>query len=46
MVIPIDDENGNGQKMLRITKMPDGSLKKEKFGDFKFVPMLKGKGKD
>ena len=46
MVIPIDDENGNGQKMLRITKMPDGSLKQEKFGDFKFVPMLKGKGKD
>lgn len=46
MVIPIDDENGNGQKMLRITKMADGSLKQEEFGDFKFVPMLKGKGKD
>lgn len=46
MVIPIDDENGNGQKMLRITKMADGSLKQEEFGDFRFVPMLKGKGKD
>ena len=46
MVIPIDDENGNGQKMLRITKMDDGSLKQEEFGDFRFVPMLKGKGKD
>lgn len=46
MVIPIDEENGNGQKMLRITKMEDGSLKQEEFGDFKFVPMLKGKGKD
>lgn len=46
MVIPIDDENGNGQKMLRIMKMADGSLKQEEFGDFRFVPMLKGKGKD
>ena len=46
MVIPIDDENGNGQKMLRITKMADGNLKQEEFGDFRFVPMLKGKGKD
>lgn len=46
MVIPMNDENGNGQKMLRITKMADGSLKQEEFGDFKFVPMLKGKGKD
>lgn len=46
MVIPIDDENGNGQKMLRITKLADGTLKQEEFGGFKFVPMLKGKGKD
>ena len=46
MVIPIDDENGNGQKMLRITKLADDSLKQEEFGGFKFVPMLKGKGKD
>ena len=46
MVIPMDDENGNGQKMLRITKMADGSLKQEGFGDFRFVPMLKGEGKD
>ena len=46
MVIPIDDENGIGQKMLRITKLADDSLKQEEFGGFKFVPMLKGKGKD
>ena len=46
MVIPIDDENGNGQKMLRITKLADGGLKQEEFGDFRFVPMLKGEGKD
>ena len=46
MVIPIDDENGIGQKMLRITKLADGNLKQEEFGGFKFVPMLKGKGKD
>ncbi len=43
MVVPFG--SGNIQKMLRITKMPDGSLKKETFGDFRFVPMLKGIGK-
>ena len=46
MVIPMDNPNGNGQTMLRITKMEDGSLQKEEFGDFKFVPMLKEIGND
>ena len=32
--------------MLRITKLEDGFLKKEEFGDFKFVPMLKEIGND
>lgn len=41
MVIPVDEENG--QRMLRITKMPDGSLKEESFDLFSFVPMLTGK---
>lgn len=41
MVIPVDEENA--QRMLRITKMPDGSLKEESFDQFSFVPMLTGK---
>ena len=44
MIIPMD--NGKGQKMMRITKQSDGTLKQEEFGDFKFVPMLKDIGKD
>ncbi len=46
MVIPMDNANGEGQTMLKITKSEDGSLKKESFGDFKFVPMLKDIGND
>ena len=41
MVIPVDEENA--QRMLRITKLPDGSLKEESFDQFSFVPMLQGK---
>lgn len=44
MIIPMDE--GEGQKILRITKQDDGSLKQEAFGDFDFVPMLKNIGKD
>ncbi|HEX5625841.1 MAG TPA: protein-L-isoaspartate(D-aspartate) O-methyltransferase [Saprospiraceae bacterium] len=40
MVLPLDQ--GPFQKMLRITKLEDGKLKKEGFGEFRFVPMLKG----
>ena len=46
MVIPMDNAEGDGQTMLRVTKIEDGSLKKEEFGDFKFVPMLKEIGND
>jgi len=46
MVIPMDNAEGDGQLMLRLTKQPDGSLKREEFGDFKFVPMLKNIGND
>ena len=46
MVIPMDNIEGEGQTMLRVTKQEDGSLKKEEFGDFKFVPMLKEVGND
>jgi protein-L-isoaspartate(D-aspartate) O-methyltransferase len=41
MVIPVDQDGT--QRMLRITKMPDGSLKEESFDQFSFVPMLQGK---
>jgi len=41
MVIPVGDDTG--QKMLRITKDPDGTTHIEERGDFSFVPMLSGK---
>ncbi len=46
MVIPMDNLNGEGQTMLRITKLSEKELKKESFGNFKFVPMLREIGKD
>lgn len=46
MVIPMDNAEGKGQIMLKVTKLEDGTLKKEEFGDFKFVPMLKDIGND
>ena len=46
MVIPMDNPDGNGQTMMRIKKLDDGTLKKEEFGGFKFVPMLKEIGND
>ena len=45
MVIPLS-ENENCQTMLRLTKQEDGSLKREEYGDFRFVPMLKNLGDD
>ena len=41
MVIPVDEDNG--QRMLRLTKLPDGAVKEESFDLFSFVPMLTGK---
>ena len=41
MVIPLDDNDV--QKMLRLTKLEDGSMEEERFSDFSFVPMLKGR---
>jgi protein-L-isoaspartate(D-aspartate) O-methyltransferase len=40
MVIPVDEDGG--QRMLRITRTPDGT-KEESFDLFSFVPMLQGK---
>jgi protein-L-isoaspartate(D-aspartate) O-methyltransferase len=42
MVIPLD-ESASTQRMLRLTKKRDGSVKKEAFDAFSFVPMLQGK---
>ncbi|HXS56901.1 MAG TPA: protein-L-isoaspartate(D-aspartate) O-methyltransferase [Hanamia sp.] len=41
MIIPLDEDGL--QKMMRITKNEDGSLREESFSNFSFVPMLKGK---
>lgn len=41
MVIPLNE--GDYQRMLRITKMEDETLFEEKFDLFSFVPMLEGK---
>ena len=46
MVIPMDNPKGEGQTMMRITKFEDGTLTRESFGDYKFVPMLTGTGND
>ena len=45
MVIPMDNPNGDGQTMVRITKT-EGGLVREEFGSFKFVPMLSGTASD
>ena len=42
MIIPLDESDGS-QRMLRLTKKKDGSIKQEKFDTFSFVPMLEGK---
>ncbi|HVY74849.1 MAG TPA: protein-L-isoaspartate(D-aspartate) O-methyltransferase [Puia sp.] len=41
MVIPVGD--GKVQQMVRVTKLPDGSVQEETFDNFSFVPMLQGK---
>lgn len=41
MVIPLGE--GNVQRMLRLTKQPDGTTSEEIFDNFSFVPMIGGK---
>ncbi len=41
MVIPVDE--GDAQRMLKVTKNTDGTIEEEKFEMFSFVPMLSGK---
>ena len=42
MVVPVD-EGDTHQRMLRITRLPDGNYTTEAFENFSFVPMLSGK---
>ncbi len=44
LVIPVDE--GSHQRMLRLTKLADGSVTTERFDLFSFVPMLEGKNSD
>ncbi len=41
MVIPVND--GDAQRMMRLTKRQDGGIEEERFDTFNFVPMLEGK---
>ena len=41
MVLPLDE--GDNQRMHRLTKQLDGTILEEKFDEFSFVPMLIGK---
>lgn len=43
MVIPVNEQAGEIQRMLRITKHADESIIEEAFENFSFVPMLAGK---
>ena len=41
MVLPVDE--GDAQRMIKVTKNVDGTYEEEKFEMFTFVPMLSGK---
>lgn len=43
MVLPVDE--GENQRMLRLTKLEDGTIQEEAFEQFSFVPMLTGKNR-
>lgn len=43
LVIPVGE--GDTQEMLRIRKLPDGTVETENHGDFSFVPMLQDTAK-
>ena len=41
MVIPVG--TGEVQRMMRITKVKEGTMKEEVFDQFSFVPMVEGR---
>ena len=45
MVLPVNEEEGNQQRMIRITKDAAGVIAEESFDIFSFVPMLTGKNR-
>ena len=45
IVMPLNNDNSS-QTMIRLTKNADGTLTREEFGEFKFVPMLRNIGND
>jgi protein-L-isoaspartate(D-aspartate) O-methyltransferase len=44
LVIPLG--SGEAQTMIRMTKQADGTITEDKFGTFRFVPLLKDKADD
>lgn len=40
LVVPLGE--GDVQEMIRLTKISEDEIKKEKFGSYRFVPLLKG----
>lgn len=44
MIIPVGE--GDVQKMKKITKLAEGKFETVELGDFRFVPLLKDKGRD
>jgi protein-L-isoaspartate(D-aspartate) O-methyltransferase len=44
LVIPVNE--GDLQRMWRLTKKDDGSIMEERFDQFSFVPMLEGRNQD
>ena len=44
LVVPLD--NGDIQTMVRLRKGENGTISEERFGNFRFVPMLKDKADD
>jgi protein-L-isoaspartate(D-aspartate) O-methyltransferase len=44
LVIPVNEEGEEFQRMLRVTKDESGRILEERFDRFSFVPMLEGRG--
>ena len=44
MVLPLGE--GDIQRMIRITKLPNDALKEESFDNFSFVPMVEGESRE
>ena len=44
MIIPVDE--GESQRMKKIVKLSDKKFETEDLGLFRFVPLLKEKGRD